>query len=68
MRASASKRSEHVALFRRGGKDPAPQDAVETETDEPTAVDDGPDEDGAMTAFFDQDDEERPKSRFGRRR
>jgi cell division initiation protein len=32
------------------------------------AVDDGPDEDGAMTAFFDQDDDERPRSRFGRRR
>ena len=31
-----------MALFRRGGKDPAPQDAVETETDEPTVVDDGP--------------------------
>jgi cell division initiation protein len=32
------------------------------------AVDDDPDEDGAMTAFFDQDDDERPRSRFGRRR
>jgi hypothetical protein len=31
-------------------------------------VDDDADEDGAMTAFFDQDDEERPRSRFGRRR
>lgn len=32
------------------------------------AVDDDPDDDVAMTAFFDQDDEERPRSRFGRRR
>ena len=32
-----------MALFRRGGKDPAPQDTVETEVDEPTVVeDDGP--------------------------
>lgn len=32
------------------------------------AVDDDPDDDVAMTAFFNQDDEERPRSRFGRRR
>jgi DivIVA domain-containing protein len=32
------------------------------------AVDDDPDDDGAMTAFFDQDEDERPRSRFGRRR
>ena len=31
-----------MALFRRGGKDPAPQDTVETEVDEPTVVDDRP--------------------------
>jgi len=36
-----------VALFRRGGKDPAPQDTVETEVDESTVVDDGPDLDDA---------------------
>jgi DivIVA domain-containing protein len=32
------------------------------------AVDDEPDDDRAMTAFFDQDVDERPRSRFGRRR
>jgi hypothetical protein len=32
------------------------------------AVDDDLEDDGAMTAFFDQDDDDRPKSRFGRRR
>jgi DivIVA domain-containing protein len=32
------------------------------------AVDDELEDDGAMTAFFDQDDDDRPKSRFGRRR
>jgi DivIVA domain-containing protein len=32
------------------------------------AVDDDPDDDGAMTAFFDQDEDDRPRSRFGRRR
>jgi cell division initiation protein len=31
-------------------------------------VDDDGDDDGAMTAFFDQDEDERPRSRFGRRR
>ena len=36
-----------MALFRRGGKDPAPQDTVETEVDESTVVDDGPDLDAA---------------------
>jgi hypothetical protein len=36
MRASASKRSEHVALFKRGGKSPATDDAVDPEV----AVDD----------------------------
>jgi hypothetical protein len=40
MRASASKRSEHVALFRRGGKDPATDDAVETDTGADAVVDD----------------------------
>jgi cell division initiation protein len=32
------------------------------------AVDDDRDEDSAMTAFFDQDEDDRPRSRFGRRR
>jgi cell division initiation protein len=32
------------------------------------AVDDDPDADGAMNAFFDQDEDERPRTRFGRRR
>ena len=32
------------------------------------AVDDDSDADHAMTAFFDQDDDDRPRSRFGRRR
>ena len=30
-----------MALFRRGGKDPAPEDTVETEVDEPTTAADG---------------------------
>jgi len=50
MRASASKRSEHVALFRRGGKDPAPEDTVETEVDEPTTASDGSDVEDAPAA------------------
>lgn len=39
-----------MALFRRGGKDPAPQDAVETDVDESTAVDDGDEIDDARPA------------------
>ncbi|GEL96983.1 DUF3710 domain-containing protein [Cellulomonas terrae] len=38
-----------MALFRRGGKDPAPQDAVETEVDE-LSVDDGPEPKDVPTA------------------
>ena len=34
-----------MALFRRGGKDPAPDDTVETDVDESTVGDDGPDAD-----------------------
>ena len=36
-----------MALFRRGGKDPAPEDTVETEVDESTVVDDEPELDDA---------------------
>ena len=36
-----------MALFRRGGKDPATEDTVEDEVDESTVVDDGPDLDDA---------------------
>ena len=39
-----------MALFRRGGKDPAPQDTVETEAEESAVVDDGPDLDDAPQA------------------
>ena len=43
-----------MALFRRGGKDPAPQETVETEVEESTVVDDGPDLDDAPEAPVDR--------------
>ena len=38
-----------MALFRRGGKDSAPDDAVETEVEESPVVDDEPDDDAVPT-------------------